>query len=176
MSQPNPPAPRQEPSFLARRIGPFPVLVWIIGIAVAIGLWYWWKNRSSSSSTDTSAASTYTGQTGFNAGNYTTTNDGGSWYQATNPSGTTSDTPGTSTTTSDTPVVQVPTNNRTTSITYPVKSGDTLTAIAARFGIGVSPLYTANASLIESTAKSHGFSSSGNGHWIFPGEQLVIPL
>lgn len=36
-------------------------------------------------------------------------------------------------------------------------------------------IYNANSGTIESTAKSHGKSSSSNGHWIYPGTTLTIP-
>ncbi|MCD8208767.1 MAG: LysM peptidoglycan-binding domain-containing protein [Bacteroidales bacterium] len=36
-------------------------------------------------------------------------------------------------------------------------------------------IYNANKDTIESTAKKHGYSSSSNGNWIFPGTVLTIP-
>lgn len=65
-----------------------------------------------------------------------------------------------------------------TSITYTVKSGDTLWGIAAKLlggGANYNKIYAANSAQIEAIAHKHGFSSSGGGHWIFPGETLVIP-
>lgn len=59
--------------------------------------------------------------------------------------------------------------------TYTVKSGDTLYGIASKFHVDEPALYALNASVIEATAKSHNFSSSDHGHWIFPGEVLKIP-
>lgn len=62
--------------------------------------------------------------------------------------------------------------------TYTVVSGDTLWGIAKKFygtGTKYSIIYDANVDIIESTAKAHGKSSSSNGHWIWPGETLVIP-
>lgn len=64
---------------------------------------------------------------------------------------------------------------------YTVKSGDTLADIAYYFrtsrGQNVSwqQIYSTNESTIENTARNHGFSSSDDGHWIFPGEVLTIP-
>lgn len=66
----------------------------------------------------------------------------------------------------------------TTNGTYTVKSGDTLWAIAKHYyGSGTSwrTIYNANKAEIERIAKAHRFSSSDHGHWIFPGEVLVIP-
>lgn len=60
---------------------------------------------------------------------------------------------------------------------YVVKSGDTLWAIAKKYlgsGTKCIQIYNDNKDIIESTAKSHGKSSSGNGHWIWPGETLTI--
>lgn len=61
---------------------------------------------------------------------------------------------------------------------YTVVSGDTLWGIAAKkLGSGTkwTSIYDANASTIESAAKSHGKSSSDHGHWIWPGTVLTIP-
>lgn len=62
--------------------------------------------------------------------------------------------------------------------TYTVKSGDTLWGISKQFygtGTKYNLIYNANVDIIESTAKSHGKSSSSNGHWIWAGETLTIP-
>lgn len=61
---------------------------------------------------------------------------------------------------------------------YVVKSGDCLWNIAKKFygdGAKWKKIYEANKSVIESTAKKHGYKSSSNGHWIFPGTKLTIP-
>lgn len=60
---------------------------------------------------------------------------------------------------------------------YTVRSGDTLSEIAARYHtVGGWPiLYSVNKSVIEQAAKRHGFRSSGGGHWIFPGTVLRLP-
>lgn len=60
---------------------------------------------------------------------------------------------------------------------YTVVSGDTLWGIAARLCGGSSNwprLYDANAETIEAAAKRHGRASSDHGHWIYPGEVLVL--
>lgn len=62
--------------------------------------------------------------------------------------------------------------------TYTVRSGDCLWTIAKRqYGSGskYSTIYSANRAVIESTAKRHGRASSSSGHWIWPGEVLIIP-
>lgn len=56
--------------------------------------------------------------------------------------------------------------------TYTVVHGDTLYGIAGKLHISESALYNNNKATIEATAKSHGYSSSDSGHWIFPGEKL----
>ncbi len=61
---------------------------------------------------------------------------------------------------------------------YKVKSGDTLWGISKRFlgsGSKWKTIYKKNKSTIEKTAKKHGYKSSSNGHWIFPGTILTIP-
>lgn len=62
--------------------------------------------------------------------------------------------------------------------TYTVKSGDCLWNIAKK-QLGNAnrwkEIYNLNKSVIESTAKKHGYKSSSNGHWIFPGTKLTLP-
>ena len=61
---------------------------------------------------------------------------------------------------------------------YTVQSGDTLWMIAKeKLGKAErwTEIYSMNSEIIETTATSHGKSSSENGHWIFPGTQLVLP-
>ncbi len=60
---------------------------------------------------------------------------------------------------------------------YEIKSGDTLWMIAANHckgGTNWTKLYNANASAIEAAAKRHGKTSSDHGHWIYPGEIIVL--
>ena len=62
--------------------------------------------------------------------------------------------------------------------TYTVESGDTLWGIADSYygsGIRYTEIYDANADTIEAAAQEHGFDSSDGGHWIWPGEELIIP-
>lgn len=61
---------------------------------------------------------------------------------------------------------------------YTIVSGDTLWKISADFlgsGAKYMQIYKANSKTIEAAAESHGKSSSGNGHWIYPGTVLDIP-
>lgn len=58
------------------------------------------------------------------------------------------------------------------SSTYTVKSGDTLTSIAAKLHTTVSHLYSVNRDVIEAAARAHGKTSSDGGHWIYPGTEL----
>lgn len=75
-------------------------------------------------------------------------------------------------------VVQNVSEKSSTSENYTVRSGDTLWAIAKKYlgaGNKYKEIYNANVDTIESTARAHGKRSSGNGHYIWPGEVLVIP-
>lgn len=70
---------------------------------------------------------------------------------------------------------------RTTKGSYihTVKSGDTLWSISQKYyytGTDWKKIYNANKEIIEQTAKKHGKSSSNNGHWIYPGIRLKVPL
>lgn len=69
-------------------------------------------------------------------------------------------------------------SSSTTGKRYTIVSGDTLWRISTKFlgsGAKYMQIYNANSGTIESTAKSHGKSSSSNGHWIYPGTTLTIP-
>ncbi|MFJ3140221.1 LysM peptidoglycan-binding domain-containing protein [Streptomyces sp. NPDC086843] len=59
-----------------------------------------------------------------------------------------------------------------------VSDGDTLWDLAQRF-LGRPSLWRsildAGRAVIEEAARRHGFESSDNGHWIFPGTNLLIP-
>lgn len=69
-------------------------------------------------------------------------------------------------------------NKGETSSVYTVQQGDCMWNIAkAAYGNGSKEtiIYNANKQVIEDTAKKHGFKSSRNGWWIFPGTKLTIP-
>ena len=62
--------------------------------------------------------------------------------------------------------------------THIVQSGDCLWNIAKKYygdGSKYTKIYNANKTVIESTAKKYGKSSSSNGKWIYPGTKLTIP-
>lgn len=61
---------------------------------------------------------------------------------------------------------------------YTVKKGDCLWNISKKFYKDPTKwkkIYNANKAVIEKTAKKHGFKSSRQGWWIFPGEILKLP-
>lgn len=73
------------------------------------------------------------------------------------------------------PVVEKPSVEKKN---YVVKKGDCLWNIAKKFygtGSKWKTIYDANKSVIEETAKKYGRKSSSNGHWIYPGTELIIP-
>lgn len=62
-------------------------------------------------------------------------------------------------------------------LSYTIKSGDTLYTLAKRYlgdGAKYTEIYSANQETIENAAKSHGYASSSNGHLIFPGTVITI--
>jgi len=62
--------------------------------------------------------------------------------------------------------------------TYMVVSSDSLWKIAAVMlgqGNRWSEIYSLNKSVIETSAKKHGKSSSSNGQWIYPGDIYSLP-
>ena len=62
---------------------------------------------------------------------------------------------------------------------YTVKKGDCLWHISRKFygsGAKWKKIYNANKKVIEETAKKYGKKSSSNGHWIYPGTKLIIPM
>lgn len=61
---------------------------------------------------------------------------------------------------------------------YKIVKGDTLWGISKKFygsGAKWKTIYDANKNVIEDTAKKYGKKSSSNGHWIYPGCEIVIP-
>lgn len=70
------------------------------------------------------------------------------------------------------------TSTKKAEVTYTVKSGDSLWAIArTKLGRGsrYPEIYNLNKDVIESTAKKYGKASSSNGWWIYPGTVLKLP-
>lgn len=62
---------------------------------------------------------------------------------------------------------------------YVVKKGDCLWKISRKFygtGSKWKTIYNANKTVIEKTARKYGKKSSSNGHWIYPGCKLTIPM
>lgn len=87
------------------------------------------------------------------------------------------------TTVKKTIVNNTPVKNTTKTVTetksYTVKKGDCLWKISRKFyGTSVKwkTIYNANKTVIEKTARKYGKASSSNGHWIYPGTKLVIPV
>lgn len=58
---------------------------------------------------------------------------------------------------------------------YTVRPGDTLSSIADMHGTDHETLYTHNAAVIESSARSRGLAHSDGGTWLAPGTRLEIP-
>lgn len=164
------------------------VPVWLLVAALA-GLGYWYvKNRNTSSAQDDSDSGTagvfdmaplaepmptqsifYINVPGAGDGGTTTSPPaGGAPGGSTQPPGSTipGGHPG-----SPTPPGKVK------SITYTVQKGDTLSAIANKYHVkgGWKSLYQADKSLIDSTARAHGYKGDKPYNYIYPGEKLVIP-
>lgn len=57
---------------------------------------------------------------------------------------------------------------------YTIERGDTLWEIGQRHNTSAAWLYNKNEALIEQTAHEHGYQSSQNGKWIFPGTVLAL--
>ena len=77
------------------------------------------------------------------------------------------------------PAVKKPAKKVNKNKSYTIKSGDTLWGISHKFygsGSKWKTIYNANKSVIEKTAKKYGKKSSSNGHWIYPGCKLTIPM
>lgn len=75
--------------------------------------------------------------------------------------------------------VKSATKTVTTNQIYTVRVGDCLWKISKKYygtGNKWKTIYEANKALIEATAKKYGKQSSSNGHWIYPGTKLSIPV
>lgn len=166
MSQPS--EERGSAGALSRKVGPFPVWVWALVIGVAIVVFLRKRKGESSSSASSNA---------FNAPPNVASSPATIFPYPTDIFVTVSDpvkqpdTPGDGD--PDTPDPNMP--DRNTSVTYTVKSGDTLWDIENRFNLPHGTLYQANAANIEAAARQHGLGSSNSGHWIFPGMVLTVP-
>lgn len=82
-------------------------------------------------------------------------------------------------TTTSTSTTKRSTKNTTKNQSYVVKKGDCLWNISKKFygkGSEWKKIYNANKTIIENTAKKYGKKSSSNGHWIYPGTTLTIPV
>lgn len=66
---------------------------------------------------------------------------------------------------------------KTTSISYTVQRGDTLSAIASKYHVkgGWQGLYQADKSIIDATARQHGYTGDKPYDFIYTGERLAIP-
>lgn len=87
-------------------------------------------------------------------------------------------TTGGKTTTTKTQTTKKRSTKKTKNKKHTVKSGDTLWGISKKYygsGAKWKTIYTKNKSTIEKVAKQHGYKSSSQGHWIWPGTVLTIP-
>lgn len=178
---------------VSRRLGPLPVWAWfIIFVLLVVGV-IWWRRRANSKPTTQGISSAQQDALTSGQGPLLYTNPSDVFVNiqqpgapgAPGPAGP----PGPGGTRwpeipQPVPVPGSPPPNQvpqpvpppqTTSITYTVKAGDTLNAIANQFGKTWAQVFYPNQSTLDAIAKEHGYSSSNNGWWIFPGEQLVIP-
>lgn len=197
------PAPASGPPLLARRVGPLPLGVWLILFVLGLALFLWWRKRNAKTSdTGTDLTGALPPMVGAGPRDWWATvpsHPGGGWdwpghgddpYTPPRPPNTnrpprgpviTNPPPPTDrgivppgTDLGQTPVNQPDTPPAVTTVTYPIKSGDTLSGIAAKFGIpDWRILYNANKSVIDARARQAGVSPGG--HWIFPGTVLAIP-
>ena len=60
-------------------------------------------------------------------------------------------------------------------MSYTIKSGDTLTAIAATYRTTADYLYSLNRSVLDDAARSHGHEDADDGNLIFPGTVIAVP-
>lgn len=168
------------------------VPVWLLVVVLA-GLGYWWvkkrnaANQPAQDSTDTTTSAgvfdmaplaqpmptqdifyiNVPGQT--TTGVTTGGSAGGAPGGSTNP-------PGGSPAPGGTPGSPTPPPKQS-SITYTVQRGDTLSAIANKYKVpgGWPKLYQLDKSVIDATARQHGYTGDKSYNYIYPGERLAIP-
>lgn len=154
--------------------------VWLLVLVMVGGLVFYFRRKATA---DANTSGDSTGMSNLDYSDLANALPSSSYTYITVPGTSTGGTDTTVTTTPGAPAVPPshPTPPSATpppkskSVSYVVKSGDNLTRIAAKYGVKESTLFNANKTLIEAQAKKHGYKSSDNGHWIFPGEKLVVP-
>lgn len=181
-----PPAgPSGPAAILARRLGPLPVWLWFVIFVGALVLFL--RLRGSKSSA-TAGGSPNASSTVGSSPNLTTDNAAPLNPFLTDvfinvqqpvtpgpagPAGPTGPTGATGPAGPAGPAGTPPPRQK--SVTYYVKSGDTLYNIAKKYNISLTALYNANKATLEAAARAHGYSSSNGGARIWPKEGLVIP-
>lgn len=169
---------QQSTPLLARRVGPFSVLVWFILFVGLIALILWWRRTNKgNANTGSSSVNLAGGVTQQAPTMVPYTSDIFVTVQNPVPGGSDQpQQPGTQPPANQPPNNTPPPPPRKTSVTYPIVSGDTLVDIGRKFGLPWQVIYEANKATIEARAKQQGFASSQGGHWIFPGTTLMIPV
>lgn len=189
MTQPAPQPTGGIGGLVSRRLGPLPVWAWFIIFVLVVVGFIWWRRRSNNNPTTQGISSAQQGALSTGQGPLLYQNPSDVFVNIQQPGDTgppgpagPPGTPGAPGAPAPPPPASTPNPSpapppppQQTSITYSVKSGDTLNAIAAKFGKTWAQVFYPNQSTLDAVAKQHGFSSSNNGWWIFPGEQLVIP-
>lgn len=160
---------------LAHKLGPFPVGVWLLIVAGGLAIAYYARNHSASSTTtppvdpnaDPNAAANGAVPATVSGGYDASGGSGQATYYPPPPPRA----PG-----STTPAHRRVVHHHTPAgpSFYVVRSGDTLTKIAAGHHTTANKLYALNAQLLNTTARRHGKRNSEHGHWIYAGERLRL--